>query len=206
MNEKYKVACIGTGNSGTGHLILMERFCPGSVVAFCDLDRSKFDEIVAVQLAGTNGPNAGGQYTVEAELREDFADLPFYTDPEEMFAKEDIDTVIIASYCATHAEMVERCVARGVNILLEKPIATTREDIEKVWGLVKDYPKVATVNFTMRGAPVSVAARQHVLNGDIGQLVSVQYVNNVHYGDGYFRGWMRTRKDVGDLLLQKATH
>ena len=205
MNEKYKVACIGTGSSGAGHLILMEGFCPGSVVAFCDLDRSKFGEMVKTHLAGAK-QNAGGQYTVEAELREDFADLPFYTDPEEMFAKEDIDTVVIASYCATHAEMVERCVAHGMNILLEKPIATTREDIEKVWQLVKDYPKVATVNFTMRGAPVSVAARQHVLNGDIGQLVSIQYVNNVHYGDGYFRNWMRTRKDAGNLLLQKATH
>jgi len=37
-------------------------------------------------------------------------------------------------------------------------------------------------------------------------MVSVQYVNNVHYGDGYFRGGMRTRERVGDLFLQKATH
>jgi len=34
----------------------------------------------------------------------------------------------------------------------------------------------------------------------------VQYVNNVHYGDMYFRKWMRTRQKVGSLLLQKATH
>jgi len=205
MSENYKVACIGTGASGTGHLLLMENYHPGSVVAFCDLDRSTFDAIVEAYLAGAR---VGGteQYTVQAELRPDFRDLPFYTDPDEMFAKEDIDTVVIASYCASHAEMIEKCVKQNVNILLEKPIATTEEDVEKVWRLLKDYPKVVTVNFTMRGAPVSVAARRHVRNGDIGKIVSVQYVNNVHYGDGYFRGWMRTRDKIGSLLLQKATH
>jgi len=150
--------------------------------------------------------SAGDFKTDATDLRKDFLELPFYTDPEEMFAKEDIDTVIIATHCSAHYEMVERCVEHSVNIFLEKPIAITQEDVEACWRLLRDYSHVVTVNFTMRGAPVSLAARKHVQDGTIGKVVSVQYVNNVHYGDSYFRGWMRTRDKIGSLLLQKATH
>lgn len=206
MTEKLKIACIGAGSSGVGHILLLERYEPNSCVAFCDISRSLFDEIVGGYFANNPAAAAGDFKTDATGLRPDFMDLPFYTDPEEMFDKEDINTVVISSYCSSHAEMVERCVRRNFNILLEKPIAIKESDVEKVWQLLKDYPKVVTVNFTMRGAPVSIAAKRHVQNGDIGKIVSVQYINNVHYGDAYFRGWMRTQKTIGDLFLQKATH
>jgi len=187
-------------------MILLEKYEPGCCVAFSDLSREMFDQIVDGYL-GKGSDAAAGDFKTEAgALRPSFRDLPYYADPEEMLETEDIDTVIIATYCSSHARMVEICVKHNVNILLEKPIAITRDDVEKVWSLLKDYPEVSTVNFTMRGAPVSVAAREHVRRGDIGKIVSVQYVNNVHYGDLYFRKWMRTRDKVGSLFLQKATH
>ena len=194
--DKLKIACIGAGSSGVGQMILMEQYEPGCCVAFCDRNRKLFDQMV-------NGKPYGVDMSI---LRPDFKDLPYYVNADEMFANEDINTVIIATYCCAHAEMVEKCVKQGVNIILEKPIAITRPDVEKVWKLLKHYPRIATVNFTMRGAPVSLAAKRHVKNGAIGRIVSVQYINNVHYGDGYFRNWMRTRENIGSLLLQKATH
>lgn len=93
-----------------------------------------------------------------------------------------------------------------MNILTEKPLATTEEDVEKCWELLRNYPKVAVVNFTMKGAPVSLAAKHHVQGGTIGDIISVQYVNNVHYGDEFFRKWMRTSEKSDTLILQKATH
>ena len=187
-------------------MVRMEKYLPGSCVAFSDVDRSKFDKIVAGYLGEGNMALAGDLKSEPFELRRNFRDLPYYRDPEEMMQKEDINTVIIASYCSHHAEAVELCVRHGVNILLEKPIAITEADVRKVWTLLRDYPKVVTVNFSLRGSPVAESARRHIRNGDIGRIVSVQFVNNVHYGDGYFRAWMRTRKNVGSLLLQKGTH
>jgi len=204
--KDLKIACIGTGSSGTGHVILLEQYAPGSVVAFCDIDRTLFDRIVDAYLSGDIAKEAGDFHADAIGLRSDLKDLPYYTDPDEMFAREEINTVVVSTYCCAHYEMVEKCVKHNMNILLEKPIAITEDEIEKCMKLLKGYPKVATVNFTMRGAPVSRAAKNHVRNGTIGKMVSVQYVNNVHYGDGYFRNWMRTREKVGDLFLQKATH
>ena len=206
MQEKLKIAAIGAGTSGTGHLIMLEKFVPGCAVAFCDIDRAIFDRIVDGYLGNTDAGWAGHFKSDTVSLRRSFKNLPYYKDPEEMFAREDINTVVIATYCNAHYAMVEKCVQRNMNILLEKPIAVKPDEVEKCWQLLKNYPKVATVNFTMRPAPVSIAAKNHVRNGTIGKVVSVQYVNNVHYGDSYFRRWMRTQKNIGNLFLQKATH
>ena len=203
---KLEIACIGAGCSGVGQMALLEKFAPGCCVAFCDLNRELFDFFADGFMGKGDSATANDFKTDGANLRTNFRDLPFYTDVDEMFAKEDIKTVIIATHCESHAEMVEKCVKYGVNILLEKPVAIAEEDVEQIWGFLKDYPKISTVNFTMRGAPVSVAAKRHVQRGDIGKVVSVQYVNNVHYGDYYFRRWMRTKKKIGTLFLQKATH
>lgn len=204
--KKLRIACIGAGSSGAGHTILLEKHVPGSVVAICDFDRTRFDKIINAYFEGTVAKEAGDFKADATALRKDLKNIPFYTDPEEMFAKEDINTVVVATYCCSHYEMVEKCVKRKMNILLEKPIAISEKDVESCWSLLKNYPKVATVNFTMRGAPVSLAAKKHARNGTIGKMVSIQYVNNVHYGDNYFRGWMRTKKRIGNLFLQKATH
>jgi len=206
QQKELKVACIGAGGAGTGHMVRLEQYQPGCCVAFSDVNRSLFDKIVAGYLGGPDTGLAGDLGSDACTLRPSFRDLPYYRDPAEMLAKEDINTVIIASYCSHHAEAVELCVRHGVNIYLEKPIAITEPDVRKVWNLLKDYPKVATVNFSLRGSPVSESARRHIRNGAIGRVVSVQFVNNVHYGDLYFRKWMRTRKNVGSLLLQKGTH
>ena len=206
MDTKLKVACIGAGSAGTEHMVRLEKYLPGCVVAFSDVNRTLFDKIVAGYLGDGDLALAGDLKSEAFALRPSFRDLPYYADPAEMFAKEDINTVIIASYCSHHAEAVELCVRNGVNILLEKPIAITEADVRRVWKLLKDYPKVVTVNFSLRGSPVAESARRHIKNGDIGRIVSVQFVNNVHYGDHYFRHWMRTRKNVGSLLLQKGTH
>lgn len=206
MDHKLKIACIGAGSAGTGHMVRLEKYRPCCCVAFADVDRGRFDQIVAGYLGGGDRALGGDLKSEAFPLRPSFRDLPYYRDPAEMFRKEDINTVIIASYCSHHAEAVELCVRHGVNILLEKPIAITEPDVRKVWKLLKDYPKVATVNFSLRGSPVSESARRHIRGGALGRIVSVQFVNNVHYGDVYFRRWMRTRKNVGNLLLQKATH
>lgn len=198
--DELRIACIGAGSSGTCQMAFLERFAPGSVVAFCDLDRTLFDTFV------TSRGYLDGDPTDASRIRPDFLEMPFYTDPEEMFAKEDINTVLIATHCSAHYEMVRKCVEHGMNILLEKPVAITEEDVDGCWRLLRDYPHVVTVNFSMRSAPVSLAARKHVRDGAIGRIVSVQYVNNVDYGDTYFRKWMRTRDKIGSLLLQKATH
>ena len=56
--EQLKIACIGAGNSGTNHMIWFEKRIPGSVVAFCDIDRAIFDMTIDGYLG--KGANIAG--------------------------------------------------------------------------------------------------------------------------------------------------
>ncbi len=117
MTEKLKVACIGAGAAGTGHMVHLERYVPGCCVAFSDIDRSAFDKVASGYLDGDGSVYFGDLRTRDLTLRPDFRDLPYYADPEEMFEKEDINTVIIATYCNAHAKAVELCVKHGAEYL-----------------------------------------------------------------------------------------
>lgn len=44
--QDLKIACIGAGNSGTNHMIWFEQGIPGSMVTFCDLNRTLFDSVL----------------------------------------------------------------------------------------------------------------------------------------------------------------
>ncbi|MBT3376025.1 MAG: Gfo/Idh/MocA family oxidoreductase [Lentisphaerae bacterium] len=206
MSLELRVGVIGAGSSGCGHMFNLEYFSPGCIKSFCDVTRENFDRIVGATVGGA--ANAAGDFRADPrQVRPSLRDIPFYTDPEEMIVKEKLNVVTINTFCRDHFDMVKLAVKHNQHILLEKPIAIDADDIEATWELLADYPKVATVNFTMRGAPVTLAARDHIqTHGTIGDIVQVQYVNNVHYGDNYFRGWMRRSENVGDLFLQKATH
>lgn len=207
MKQTLRIGVIGAGSSGCGHMFNLEYFMPGCIVAFSDVTRENFDRMMAATF-GSGKTDAAGDFRADpSRLRPSLKDIPYYDDPEKMIVDQQLDAVTINTYCRYHFEMVKLAVKHDLHILLEKPIAISAEDIEATWELLRDYPKVATVNFTMRGAPVTLAARDHIRkHHTIGDIVQVQYVNNVHYGDNYFRGWMLTHENVGDLFLQKATH
>jgi len=93
-------ACIGAGNSGTRHMILLEKYPPGSVVAFCDLDRTSFNRIVEGYLSSSSNFNKeAGDFKMDSiGLRKDLKDIPFYTNPEEIFAKENSFTAVFTFF------------------------------------------------------------------------------------------------------------
>ncbi len=142
VNEKLKVACIGAGCSGTGQLILLEQFEPGCAVAFCDRNRELFDTIVDGYLGKDNSDAAGDFKTEVTGLRPSFRDLPFYTDVDEMFAKEDINTVVIATYCKSHAEMVEKCVSRESIFFLKSPLQLQKKMLKEFGRFLRTIPKL----------------------------------------------------------------
>ncbi|MBE6897370.1 MAG: Gfo/Idh/MocA family oxidoreductase, partial [Ruminococcaceae bacterium] len=59
------------------------------------------------------------------------------TDYHEMIKRDDVDIVIIATYVKTHLAILADCLAAGKHVLCEKPIASTLEEGEEFYKLVK---------------------------------------------------------------------
>lgn len=106
-------------------------------------------------------------YAVEAfGIPGSYADLP------GLLAEGGVDGVIIATPHHTHAELVELCLRHGVNVLVEKPMATTAEAAWRIVELERAGTARVVVGLTYQFAACAPSVRDAVRTR-IGELVSV---------------------------------
>jgi len=185
------MGAIGLGSRLSQVVRMVERLDPDArIAAVTDPDR----EGVLKRLEKT------------ANLRDNLADIKFYTEPEEMFDKEDLTGVLIGTRCSLHARLACKVAKTGLPLYLEKPIATTMDDLKALKKAFDDSSSEVVVSFPLRLSPLVLRAKEIFASGRIGTLEQVQAINNVSYGAGYFRNWYRDYNETGGLWLQKATH
>lgn len=138
--------------------------------------------------------------------RLELTDVALYRDPVEMFEAQKLDGVIIATRCSLHTEMALLAARYGIPMLLEKPVCTNEEDLERLCGIVDKMDQKTIISFPLRNTPIARQARDVVKSGILGTISQVQAINNAPYGRGYFHNWYRDDKETGGLFLQKATH
>lgn len=93
--------------------------------------------------------------------------------PAEVFASEAVDAVLIATATPTHADYIEMAVAAGKAILCEKPIDLDLARVDACAAKIKGTKVPIQLGFNRRFDPGHRAARQAVLDGEIGDLHQV---------------------------------
>jgi predicted dehydrogenase len=84
------------------------------------------------------------------------------TDAEEAFADSSVSTVFIATRHDSHAELAERALRAGKHVFVEKPLALTPEDLDRVLATAREAPGLLTVGFNRRFAPMVVEAKKAI--------------------------------------------
>jgi polar amino acid transport system substrate-binding protein len=74
-------------------------------------------------------------------------------DPEELLDDTDIEVVVIATPHRDHAAMAQAALAAGKTVFLEKPVATTREDLRALATTVAQKGGRLQIGFNRRFAP-----------------------------------------------------
>ncbi|NMA70919.1 MAG: Gfo/Idh/MocA family oxidoreductase [Firmicutes bacterium] len=140
--------------------------------------------------------------------------------PERRFARwEDLlagprlaDGVIIATPDQLHVEPALRAMELGYDILLEKPIAPTREEVLKVARAaerLQDRGGSVTVAHVLRYTPFFSTLKGLLDAGRIGHVVSIQYTENIgywHFAHSYVRGNWRREATSSPMILAKSCH
>ena len=101
-----------------------------------------------------------------------------YSLGEEMIAEETLDAVSICSPPASHRALVERAAARGMHVLLEKPMAWNLEDCDAMIAACATAKVGLHLNFPMRRLAVVKTLRRLLGAGELGKpaLASADYV------------------------------
>ncbi len=114
-----------------------------------------------------------------AQIRERF-DVPHAcTDYREMLANPAIDVVSVVTMWDQHAEPAVAALAAGKHVFLEKPMASTLADCDRILDAARRSRGSLMVGHICRFNPRYVAAKQEIDAGRIGRIVAIYARRNL---------------------------
>ncbi|MFC7242025.1 Gfo/Idh/MocA family protein [Catellatospora aurea] len=134
-----------------------------------------------------------------------------HDDWRQLLADGDLaaDAVVIATQDAGHADPAVAAAARGLHIMLEKPLAPTPQECVRIVDAVRAADVMLAVCHVLRYAPYTRLVKHLIDGGAIGDVVSVQHHEPVgfwHQAHSFVRGNWR-REDLSSfMLLAKSCH
>ena len=118
---------------------------------------------------------------------------------DELYARKDVDAVLIATADFQHALHGTEAVNHGRDAYVEKPTAHTMEDAKTFRNAVRKTGKIVQVGTQRRSTPSYMKAAEYIKSGKFGDIVMVEMTWNVNQ-PGRWR-----RPDVVPLLQEKDT-
>ncbi len=118
------------------------------------------------------------------------------------------DDVIVTSVDATHDYYICRAMELGCDVVTEKPMTIDEVRCQKILQTQSSTGRNIRVTFNYRYAPPRSQLRKMLMDGVIGEILSVDFswMLDTRHGADYFRRWHRRRENSGSLLVHKATH
>lgn len=107
----------------------------------------------------------------------DLSEEQVFEDYRECIAATDPDLAITCPTPVDHAEWVERIAGEGVNVLLEKPMAASVEDCERILDAVEEAGVTLAVNWPLAWYRTHRTTKRLIDEGRIGEVVEVHYYN-----------------------------
>lgn len=144
-----RVAVIGCGSRGRGHMKILSAFEDTDLIAICD------------PIEGARN-NAGDSFNISKR----------YDTIEAMLDNESLDAIFVATPAHLNGEAALPCFERGINTLLEKPPGMNVSETIVLRDTAKTTDAKGMVGWNRRFHPIIVQAKQMITDrGNITQLV-----------------------------------
>ena len=127
-------------------------------------------------------------------------------DPADLLRRADVSAVVICARTDTHAELAVAAAEAGKHFYLEKPIATSLRDGQRVVQAAEQAGVLATVGFNHRFHPLHASARELLAGGAIGAVQAVQTSFCEPAPVASMPEWKRARATGGGVMLDLASH
>ncbi len=136
------------------------------------------------------------------------ARIATFQDATEMLATARPDTVIVCSMDSTHAGYIVQALEAGCDVIVEKPMCTTAEQVREVLAAERRTGQRVTVSLNARYGAAAETIWRLLREGAVGEIISVDFAEylDTSHGADYFRRWHRRKANSGGLLVHKASH
>ncbi len=195
--HKLKFAIIGCGYISTNHIkAIIDNFEDAELISVCDLLENRA-ELKA------------DEYVLKAEENHLTVKRPtVFNDYREMLEKENIDTCAICTISGYRTEISIYCMELKKNVLVEKPMAMSTMDADRMIKTAEKNKVKLTVCYQNRFRPVIQKLRQTIDEGSFGRIIAgtarILWNRNRDY---YERAkWRGTWKLDGGCLMNQCSH
>ena len=186
MGSKIRYGLVGTGMMGIEHIGNLAITPGAELVAIADP--------VETSLAWAKGAvsNADG--------------ITSFANSAELAASGLVDAVIVASPNYTHRDVLAPLFDAGLNILCEKPLATTIDDARWIVARAAETPGIFWTAMEYRYMPPAVAFIDQVQNGRIGKLAMLSIREHRFPFLPKIGDWNRFSANTGGTMVEKCCH
>jgi predicted dehydrogenase len=182
VTDTLKFGILGCGHQASGaHIPVLAKMQGVEVAALADADPA------CLARCSTLAPNA-----------RTFANW------NELIDSGDLHAVIISLPTHLHADAAVAAFESGLDVYLEKPIASTLSDANRIVDAWRNSGRVCGVGYNYRFNPLFASLAEQVRRGDIGKPLTVETVFTIPAL--MHNTWRGSRATGGGAVLDLATH
>ncbi len=185
MGKIHRVGIIGCGKVARHHMAAYQNLPNATLVAVCDMDRAKAEALTSRA-----------------------SNMAVCTDVDQLCAAG----VEVASVCTPHPEhwqAAQVALERGVHVIVEKPIAASLADADRMIAAALASGVKLSVIFQRRFWPAVRRAREAVDQGHLGRLILGDCAVKWRRDQAYYESapWRGTwNREGGGVLMNQAVH
>ena len=159
------------------------------IVGLCDVDKTHIDALLC-------------------KCDFDLPKISFYENYKQMIEMEKPDLVAIATESGKHAEIALFCIEKGVNVIIEKPMAMSINDAQKIIEASKKCNVKVSVCHQNRFNSAVVATKKAIDDGRFGKLSHASICVRWNRGKDYYNQakWRGTWAEDGGALMNQCIH
>jgi scyllo-inositol 2-dehydrogenase (NAD+) len=180
MTKRVRFGVIGMGRMGLWHATnLRFRMPSAELVAVSDID----------SVSVSKGSKKTG--------------VPGFRDYHRLLAMKNLDAVCVVTSTDTHAPIATEAAERGLNVFVEKPMATSTRDADRLARVVSHSGVKLQVGFMRRFDPAYAHAKKRIEEGDIGRPLTFRSTSRDPFPPP---PWACDPKHGGGLQIEMHAH
>jgi phthalate 4,5-cis-dihydrodiol dehydrogenase len=125
---------------------------------------------------------------------------------DDLLRRDDIALVVLALPHRLHAAAAIQALQAGKHVLVEKPMAMSMEECDRMLAAARAADRLLAVGLTHHFHPVPAAARDLVQSGRLGRLVWATETQYSQRRLGSNPAWLFDRAEGGGQLLANGVH
>lgn len=129
-------------------------------------------------------------------------------DVETLLSDADIQAVVIAAETSFHAELVEQAAAVGKAIILQKPMALTMSEADRIVEAVNQHGVPFTMAWQMRVDPQNMKVKELLESGELGKVCMVRRRHGLstHLWGNFSEMWHAKPELNRDIWADDSSH